>query len=153
MIPPSFSCNPIHLKPSCSDAWVTPPPVTPSPPSASGVSALSFTLIQQQQQEQPSKKGKAKQSLLDIQQEEADQQAEIDFMKWWTAEEERLRLESMASNAGGPASPSDRGRGGRRGGKFKADKVDDRPSPSRISRGKSTGRGRGHHQMVDINGD
>ncbi|KAF9517081.1 hypothetical protein BS47DRAFT_1390126 [Hydnum rufescens UP504] len=133
-----------------SDAWTTPPPVAPSPPSTSGVSTPSFTLIQQQQQEQLSKKGKAKQSLLDIQQEEADQQAEIDFMKWWTAEEERLRLESVASNVGGPSSPSDRGRGGRRGGKSKADKVDDRPSPSRISRGKSTGRGRGHHQMVDI---
>jgi hypothetical protein len=35
-------------------------------------------------------------SLRDIQAEEAELQAEVEFMKWWTAEEERIRLENEA---------------------------------------------------------
>ena len=33
-------------------------------------------------------------SLRDIQAEEAELQAEADFLKWWTAEEERVRIEN-----------------------------------------------------------
>ena len=35
-------------------------------------------------------------SLRDIQAEEAELHAEAEFMKWWTAEEDRIRLENEA---------------------------------------------------------
>ena len=144
-----------NVNSGCSDAWTTPPPIAPSPPlaSASGVSVVSFAAIQQQQREQPSLKGKPKQSLLDIQQEEEAQQVEIDFMKWWTGEEERLRLERISGDAGGPSSSSSaarRRRGGRRGGKANVDKVDDRPPSSTRISGKPTGRSGGHRQISTI---
>jgi len=37
---------------------------------------------------------KERRSLRDIQTEEAELQAEAEFMMWWTAEEERIRLEN-----------------------------------------------------------
>ena len=57
---------------------------------------ISFAEIQQLQS-QPSDttiKAKERRSLRDIQAEEAELQAEAEFMKWWTAEEERIRLEN-----------------------------------------------------------
>jgi len=39
---------------------------------------------------------KERRSLRDIQAEEAELQAEAEFMMWWTAEEERVRLEDEA---------------------------------------------------------
>ena len=59
---------------------------------------ISFAEIQQLQS-QPSNttiNAKERRSLRDIQAEEADLQAEAEFMKWWTAEEERVRLENEA---------------------------------------------------------
>jgi len=59
---------------------------------------MSFAEIQQLQS-QPSSTGanaKERQSLRDILAEEAELQAEAEFMKWWTAEEERIRLENEA---------------------------------------------------------
>jgi hypothetical protein len=59
---------------------------------------ISFAEIQQLQS-QPSSttiNAKERQSLRDIQAEEAELQAEAEFMKWWTAEEERIRLENEA---------------------------------------------------------
>ena len=56
---------------------------------------ISFTEIQQMQS-LPSNTTKERQSLRDIQAEEAELQAEAEFMKWWTAEEERIRLENEA---------------------------------------------------------
>ena len=85
--------------------------VTPSTPSVQS-STKSFLAIQQQQrdvQTQP----KVKRSLLQIQAEERDKQAEADFLKWWAAEEERLRLESMSTGAGAGGERS--GTGGARG--------------------------------------
>lgn len=38
---------------------------------------------------------KDKQSLRDIQEEEQARQQEADFLKWWAAEEERVRLEML----------------------------------------------------------
>lgn len=38
---------------------------------------------------------KDKRSLRDIQEEERARQQEDDFLKWWTAEEERVRLEMV----------------------------------------------------------
>jgi hypothetical protein len=57
---------------------------------------ISFAEIQQLQS-QPSNatiRANERQSLRDIQAEEAELQAEAEFMKWWTAEEERIRLEN-----------------------------------------------------------
>jgi inhibitor of Bruton tyrosine kinase len=62
---------------------------------------ISFAEIQQLQS-QPSNttiNTKERQSLKDIQAEEAELQAEAEFMKWWTAEEERIRLENEAMAA------------------------------------------------------
>jgi hypothetical protein len=59
---------------------------------------MSFAEIQQLQS-QPNTTTKGRRSLMDIQAEEAELQAEADFMKWWTAEEERIRLENEAMAA------------------------------------------------------
>jgi hypothetical protein len=59
---------------------------------------ISFTEIQQLQS-QPNTAATERRSLRDIQAEEAELQAEVDFMKWWTAEEERIRLENEAMMA------------------------------------------------------
>jgi hypothetical protein len=61
---------------------------------------MSFAEIQQLQS-QPNNTAEAKErrSLRDIQAEEAELQAEAEFMKWWTAEEERIRLENEAMAA------------------------------------------------------
>lgn len=62
---------------------------------------ISFAEIQQLQSE-PSNttiNAKDRRSLRDIQAEEAELQAEVEFMKWWTAEEERIRLENEAMAA------------------------------------------------------
>ncbi len=62
---------------------------------------MSFAEIQQLQS-QPSNaaiKAKERRSLKDIQAEEAELQAEAEFLKWWTAEEERIRLENEATAA------------------------------------------------------
>jgi hypothetical protein len=47
-------------------------------------------------QSQPQAVTKERRSLRDIQAEEAELQAEAEFMKWWTGEEERVRLENEA---------------------------------------------------------
>ena len=56
---------------------------------------ISFAEIQQLQS-QPNTVATERRSLRDIQAEEAELQAEVEFMKWWTAEEERIRLENEA---------------------------------------------------------
>ena len=76
--------------------WTLPSAEPVSRPSSSA--PMSFAEIQQLQS-QPSSAGansKERQSLRDIQAEEAELQAEAEFMKWWTAEEERIRLENEA---------------------------------------------------------
>lgn len=76
--------------------WTLPSVEPVFQPSSS--SPISFAEIQQLQS-QPSNtttKAKERQSLRDIQAEEAELQAEAEFMKWWTAEEERIRLENEA---------------------------------------------------------
>lgn len=102
-----------------SDAWSTPPvePVVSTPPSAGGA---SFAAIQQQQQQQLSNKARPKKSLLEIQREEEERRAEIDFISWWTAEEERLRSQAQAVEAelgAASSSPANRKPYGGRGGK------------------------------------
>lgn len=76
--------------------WTLPSAEPVRRPSSSA--PMSFAEIQQLQS-QPSSTGanaKERQSLRDILAEEAELQAEAEFMKWWTAEEERVRLENEA---------------------------------------------------------
>ncbi|KAF8174215.1 hypothetical protein BJ912DRAFT_1147572 [Pholiota molesta] len=75
-------------------AWTLPPvqPIAaPSPPSR----GMSFVAIQYSQQEQVTPV-KDKRSLREIQEEEHALQEEADFLKWWTAEEERVQQEALA---------------------------------------------------------
>ncbi|KAB5589549.1 BTB domain and ankyrin repeat protein [Ceratobasidium theobromae] len=118
------------------DAWTAPPPM-PSLPTASG--SVSFSEIQQQQHAQKTGFGAKthKKSLLEIQAEEAEQArllqeeelarareaedlaAEIEFMRWWHAEEARVRKEMEggkgSSGAGGRNRRKGRGGSGKRG--------------------------------------
>lgn len=63
--------------------------------------AASFAAIQFMQQEEDfsSSTSKTKRSLKEIQEEEQAQRAEQEFMKWWATEEERVRLEAIATAA------------------------------------------------------
>lgn len=73
-------------------------PVVEPTPSTPG-RAPSFVAIQQLQLDQGVGTIPDKRSLREIQEEEQSRQAEDDFLKWWAAEEERVRLEEaqMAS--------------------------------------------------------
>jgi hypothetical protein len=55
---------------------------------------MSFIAIQQLQLEQIAGHSKDRRSLREIQEEESALQQEADFLVWWTAEEERIRLET-----------------------------------------------------------
>lgn len=77
---------------------------------------MSITEIQQlQSQPDNTVAAKERRSLRDIQAEEAELQAEAEFMKWWTAEEERIRIENdgMAAYLLRPQSQSQHSHGGR----------------------------------------
>ncbi|THH07852.1 hypothetical protein EW145_g3098 [Phellinidium pouzarii] len=104
------------------NAWVAAPvSVVPEPNASSSTSPPSFLAIQQQQRDQGTVPTKAK-SLREIQDEEqARQEAEkarleeAEFMKWWAAEEDRIRRETQAQ-PGPPVSVagSSSGKGGRK---------------------------------------
>ncbi|KAK7038072.1 hypothetical protein R3P38DRAFT_2904260 [Favolaschia claudopus] len=82
---------------SGNKAWNQPPPVPVATPPASG-SGFSFVAIQQLQLEQGTSSGKEKRSLREIQEEEQSRQAEEDFLKWWAAEEERVKAETEVAS-------------------------------------------------------
>src|SRR6202042_307674 len=63
--------------------------------------SLSFAAIQQLQLDQGFVPVLDKRSLLEIQEEEQARQAEDDFLKWWAAEEERVKLESQTGHEQG----------------------------------------------------
>ncbi|KAF8264440.1 hypothetical protein EI94DRAFT_1738425 [Lactarius quietus] len=84
-------------------AW-TLPSAEPISRSSSGGAPISFAEIQQLQS-QPAQAANERHSIRDIQAEEAELQAEVEFMKWWTAEEERIRLENEAVAASLLAQP------------------------------------------------
>jgi len=69
------------------------PAVSPSLPA----SVMSFVAIQYSQQEQLqlASPAKDKRSLREIQEEEQALEAEANFLKWWTAEEERVQEEAL----------------------------------------------------------
>ena len=75
--------------------WMHPTPepaVSPSLPA----SVMSFVAIQYSQQEQLLvSPAKDKRSLREIQEEEQALEAEANFLKWWTAEEERVQEEAL----------------------------------------------------------
>lgn len=87
----------------------------------------SFAAIQSLQEEEKLPKGKQKQSLKEIQEEEQARAAEEDFLRWWAVEEERVRKEeeeavrvaiSLAegeSKSGGTGKRRHHGRGGGNG--------------------------------------
>ena len=61
---------------------------------------MSFVAIQELQREQGREPVKDKRSLLQIQEEEQARQVEEDFLKWWTAEEARLKAEEQGNSQG-----------------------------------------------------
>jgi len=92
--PPKAKAGLTATRHAPGNAWILPPaePVLQAPPSGAPV---SFAEIQQLQS-QPNTVAKERRSLREIQAEETELQAEVEFMKWWTAEEERVRLENEA---------------------------------------------------------
>ncbi|KAF8839385.1 hypothetical protein BDN67DRAFT_905719 [Paxillus ammoniavirescens] len=77
-----------------SAAWTIPPVQPIAEPSVPDL-ARSFAEIQRMQQIQGASAPKDKRSLREIQEEEQARQQEADFLKWWEAEEERVRLETL----------------------------------------------------------
>lgn len=94
-------------------AWAS-----PSQPNAatSSMSGMSFSEIQRSQLEH-SVPGKARRSLLEIQMEEQARREEETFMKWWVAEEERVKRQAEATEEALKASTQKTKRGGGRGGR------------------------------------
>ncbi|TFY58443.1 hypothetical protein EVJ58_g6418 [Rhodofomes roseus] len=78
---------------SSGSVW-TLPPVQPVVQSST-TTGMSFVAIQELQREQDRGPDKDKRSLLQIQEEEQARQAEEDFLRWWTAEEARLKAEEQ----------------------------------------------------------
>ena len=82
------------------------------------------------QEEEKLPKGKQKQSLKEIQEEEQARVAEEEFLKWWAAEEERVRKEeeealrvavsmTKGESRSGEGRKRQHGRGGRKGSRGK----------------------------------
>ncbi|KAH9169421.1 hypothetical protein EDB89DRAFT_1888857 [Lactarius sanguifluus] len=95
VISPSKSkTGPTAPRQAAGKAWTLPSAEPVSRQSSSGA-PVSFAEIQQLQS-RPAQAANELRSLRDIQAEEAELQAEAEFMKWWTAEEERIRLENEA---------------------------------------------------------
>lgn len=87
----------------------TPPPVQPVQPvvrATSSGSAISFAAIQLSQLEQDVAPAKDRRTLVEIQEEERARQVEEDFLRWWTAEEARLKEEQAAVAALVSGTPS-----------------------------------------------
>ncbi|KAJ4497730.1 hypothetical protein C8R41DRAFT_917118 [Lentinula lateritia] len=99
---------------STPKAWVSTPVHEPLPPTItnSNLKGVSFVAIQQLQLEQGTSNINDKRSLLEIQQEEQAKREEEDFLKWWNAEEERVRLETEAFER---MQSGDKGRQGSKG--------------------------------------
>ncbi|KZT68694.1 hypothetical protein DAEQUDRAFT_757422 [Daedalea quercina L-15889] len=78
---------------SSGSVW-TLPPVQPVVQSST-TTGMSFVAIQELQREQGREPVKDKRSLRQIQEEEQARQVEADFLKWWAAEEARLKAEEQ----------------------------------------------------------
>lgn len=72
---------------------------------------MSFAAIQQQERDRNALPAEPKKSLVQIQaeeaQREAERQAEEEFMRWWNAEEARVKAEEAETlrRLSGPAKP------------------------------------------------
>ncbi|TFK21852.1 hypothetical protein FA15DRAFT_644999 [Coprinopsis marcescibilis] len=79
-------------------AWTPVAPIEPisRPSEVQPRSSMSFAAIQQAQQQTQFVPIKDKRSLKEIQEEEQALQAEVDFMKWWQEEEDRVKQEMLA---------------------------------------------------------
>ena len=80
---------------------------------------MSFVAIQELQREQGGKGKEKKRSLKEIQEEEQARRVEAEFLAWWAAEEERLRVEQEGGAPSAQSGPSSRRSKGKRkeGGK------------------------------------
>ena len=105
---------------------------------------ISFAEIQQLQSQPRNMAKEGRRSLRDIQAEEAELQAEAEFLMWWTAEEERIRLENEAiamSLLQQPQQRQQQHRRGRRGKKSSsAVEVESTPGPKASRRGEQKSR-------------
>ncbi|KAG6821309.1 hypothetical protein H0H93_000170 [Arthromyces matolae] len=120
---PSATANPSTRR-TPGKAWSQ----TPTTPVQS-TTGMSIVAIQQLEMDQLALDGagkKDRRSLKEIQEEEQALQAEANFLAWWTAEEERIRLETQAAEAA--AAGNKKGREGKHPGKAKADQGKDRVS-------------------------
>lgn len=122
-LPPKGTASPIRRTASNTAAW-TLPPVQPSvQPSASlaaaPASGMSFVAIQELQREQGGRGKEKMRSLKEIQEEEQARRVEAEFLAWWAAEEERLRVEQEGGGPPVQGAPSSRRAKGKRkeGGK------------------------------------
>ena len=97
--------------PRLGGAW-TLPPVQP----IAAATTPSFAEIQRVQEMQGTMRPRDKRSLRDIQEEERAHQQEVDFLKWWAAEEERVQLEMTAQER-------EKRRGDNKGGKGRSRKT------------------------------
>lgn len=91
---------------------------------------MSFVAIQQLELDQLAGPGKDKRSLREIQEEEKSLQEEADFLKWWTAEEARVRVETEAAIAAADSQQNRAKQPGKRHGK-KQEQNGDAPSSSK----------------------
>jgi len=71
---------------------------------------MSFVAIQYSQQEQLVSSSKDKRSLREIQEEEQALEVEANFLKWWRAEEERVREEETLAHAQFQSKPNKQSR-------------------------------------------
>ncbi|KAF5382168.1 hypothetical protein D9615_004464 [Tricholomella constricta] len=120
----SSTSSPSTIRRASGKAWNQSPAQT-SPTPAQPTTGMSFIAIQQLELEQlAGGSNKGKRSLREIQEEEQALQAEADFLAWWTAEEERVRLETQLAEAVAEGQGQDRkaGDGGGGGGRKKGAK-------------------------------
>ena len=88
--------------------WTHPTPEPAASPSLPS-SVMSFVAIQYSQQEQLlTSPAKDKRSLREIQEEEQALEAEANFLKWWTAEEERVQEEALVLAAQFQSKPNNK---------------------------------------------
>lgn len=119
-----------------------PPPV--EPPTRTVVSQpsprapISFAEIQQLQSRSHDVAKGERRSLRDIQAEEAELQAEADFLKWWTAEEERVRVENEAIAASLLQQPQGRQQQHQQQQQHRRDPKGKKPATATTAGGEST---------------
>jgi hypothetical protein len=80
---------------SLKQPWSNPTPSPKPIPDSPTQRNLSFIAIQEQQRQQQTVPNRGKMSLREIQEQEAANQQESEFLEWWAAEEEKVRLANV----------------------------------------------------------